>query len=212
MSGKTRPMLITVTGPSGTGKDAVIDNLLQQDPQIRRFTTATTRAPRPGEVDGISYFFLTKEQFAAKEAAGEFLETDKRNYSGNWYGTLRTVVEEHFTAGNDVISDINFIGVKQMQESMPERIFRILMLPPSRERLEQRLTKRNPDLAAEGLARLKLIEDDLLHLHNPNHVFTNPDMQGSRYQDYDAVLVNDVLDHTVSEAAQLIRAERERRS
>lgn len=203
------PMLITVTGPSGTGKDAVINAVLAQDPKIRRFVTATTRAPRPGEVDGVNYIFMTRAQFEAQWEAGEILEFSE--HYDNKYGTVRRVVEELFAQGLDIVSDINWRGVAQLQEKMGARVFKVLVLPPSRERLEQRLTKRNPDMAAEGLARLKLIEDDLLHLHNPNHVFTNPDMAGSRYADYDVVLVNDVLDHTVAELAGLIAAERRNR-
>lgn len=209
---KTRPMLITVTGPSGTGKDAVINALVEQDVKVRCFATATTRAPRPGEVDSIHYYFLTREQYLEKEAAGEFWETDKRNYSGHWYGTLRKVVEGHFAAGYDVISDINFVGVRQFAEKVPERLFRVLILPPSPDRLLQRLTGRNPALAEEGRRRFNEMKDDLDHLHDPRWVFTNPDMVGSTYLDYDLVLVNDVLDHTVSELARCVNSERARRA
>lgn len=209
---KIRPMLITVTGPSGTGKDAVINALVEQDTKMKRFATATTREPRPGEVDGIHYYFLSKEEFRAREEAGDFWETDKRNYSGNWYGTLKSVVEGHFAGGCDVISDINFVGVKQYLDSVPDRLFRVLMLPPSPERLLQRLTGRNPALAEEGRRRFELIRNDLDHLHDPNWVFSNPDMMGSCYRDYDVVLVNDVLDHTVAELARLVNLERARRA
>lgn len=208
---KTQPMLITVTGPSGTGKDAVISALIEQDPLIKRFATATTRSPRPGEKDGIHYHFITKEEFAKREEKELFLETDKRNYNGNWYGTLREVVHGYFERGFDVISDINFIGVEQFQKTIPERHLRVLILPPSRDRLLQRLTGRNPALAEEGKKRFDEIEPDLDHLHDPNWVFKNRDMIGSSYKDYDVVLVNDVLDHTVAELAKLVQAERERR-
>lgn len=208
---KLCPMLITVTGPSGTGKDAVISALIEQDVKIKRFATATTRVPRPGEVNGIHYHFITQEEYIAKEGAGEFWETDKRNYNGHWYGTLKSVVEKHFEAGCDVISDINFVGVEQFLQKVPERLFRVLILPPSRERLLQRLTGRNPALAEEGRRRFAEIEGDLDHLHDPNWVFGNRDMAGSGYKDYDAVLVNDVLDHTVAELARIVRAERIKR-
>ncbi len=209
---KKRPMLITISGPSGTGKDAVINALLAQDPMLRRGVTANTRDPRPGEVNGVHYHFLTKEKFAEIEANGGFLEVEKSNYGGNWYGTLRSVVEELFDEGIDLICDITYKGVAQIQQTMPERHFRIMLLPPNRERLEQRLTGRNPDLADEGRKRLEQMLPDLEHLHNPNWVFQHIiDLKGSSYKDYDAVFINDVLDHTVAEVAKVIMNERGRR-
>lgn len=209
---KRNPMLITISGPSGTGKDAVINALLSQDPQLKRGVTANTRDPRPGEIDGVHYHFLTKEKFAEIEAAGGFLEVEKSNYGGNWYGTLRHVAEGLFHEGLDLICDITYKGVAQLQQSMPERHFRIMLLPPNRERLEQRLTGRNPDLADEGRKRLEQMLPDLEHLHNPNWTFQHIiDLKGSSYKDYDAVFINDVLDHTVAEVAKVILAERGRR-
>lgn len=206
-------MFISITGPSGTGKDTLIDALLKQDPKLRRCVTVNTRQPRPGEVDGVHYYFLTKEKFAEIEAQDGFLETDKNNYNGNWYGTLRSVIADVFAQGYDSISAPTYAGVAQIQKVMPEHQFRIMLLPPNRERLEQRLTGRNPELADEGRRRLEQMLPDLEHLHNPNYVFQHiVDLKGSSYRDYDAVLINDVLDNTVQEAARLIAAERARRS
>jgi guanylate kinase len=196
------PLLITVTGPSGTGKDSVISGVLSQDPKMRRFTTATTRAPRPDETEGKNYFFVTRAEFDRRLAAGEIWEYS--DHYDNRYGTWGPAVQTLFDEGFDVVSDINWRGVAQLQAVPKVHKLKILILPPSRERLEQRLTRRNPELAPEGLARLKQIENDLTQLHNPNHVFTNPDMAGSKYSDYDAVVINDVLDHTVAEVAQII--------
>ena len=202
-----QPLLITITGPSGTGKDSVIQGVLKQDPKLKRFTTATTRPPRPGEVHGVDYYFYTPEKFAAALKAGEILEYSE--HYGNSYGTVKRVVDDLFAQGFDIVSDINWRGVAQLQQKMPGQLYKILILPPNRERLEQRLTRRNPELAPEGLARLQLIATDLLNLHNPNYVFTNPDMAGSGYADYHAVVVNDVLEHTVTEVAQLIATARQ---
>jgi len=207
---KERPMLITITGPSGTGKSAVISALLSQDPKLRRFVTATTRAARPGEEHGRDYYFMERGEFEAGVAKGEFLEHNP-NYNGNMYGTPRWEVERLFEEGCDVISDINAIGVRLFEQAMPQRIFKLLILPPNRERLEQRLTKRNPELAEEGRARLQQLEADMDNLHNPSYVFTNPDMVGTSYGDYDVVLVNDVLEHTVAEVAKVITNERAKR-
>lgn len=211
-SSKKRPMLITISGPSGTGKDAVINALLGQDPKLKRGVTANTREPRPGEVNGVHYHFLTKDQFGDLEAKNGFLEVEKSNYGGNWYGTLRHVVEELFAEGIDLICDITYSGVAQIKQSMPERHFGIMLLPPNKERLEQRLTGRNPALADEGRKRLEQMLPDLEHLHDPNWTFEHIiDLKGSSYRDYDAVFINDVLDHTVAEVAKVITAERDRR-
>lgn len=209
-STKRRPMLITLTGPSGTGKSAVISALLAQDPMLRRFVTATTRTPRPGEEEGRDYYFMDRADFEAGVAKGDFLEHNP-NYNGNMYGTPRWEIERLFSEGFDVISDINAIGVQLFEAAMPERLFKLLILPPNRERLEQRLTKRNPALADEGRIRLQQIEADMDNLHNPSYVFTNPDMIGTSYADYDVMLVNDVLEHTVAEVARIITTERARR-
>lgn len=211
MGAKRLPMLISVTGPSGTGKDAVISGLTAQDPKIKRFVTATTRQPRPGEEHGKSYYFMSREEFKERLAKDEFIEHNPE-YNGNMYGTPRWEIERLFGEGFDVISDVNAIGVRLFEEHLGPQVYKMLLLPPSRDRLEQRLTKRNPLMAEEGRIRLAQIEADLDNLHNPKHVFTNPDMVGTSYADYDAVLVNDVLDHTVAEAAQLIAGERKRRA
>lgn len=210
VSPRKRPMLITLTGPSGTGKSAVIAALLAQDPKLRRFVTATTRTPRPGEEEGRDYYFMQRADFEAGVAKGDFLEHNP-NYNGNMYGTPRWEVERLFGEGFDVISDINAIGVQLFEGALPERLFKLLILPPNRERLEQRLTKRNPALADEGRIRLQQIEADLDNLHNPSYIFTNPDMAGTSYANYDVVLVNDVLEHTVAEVARIIMSERGRR-
>lgn len=204
-------MLITLTGPSGTGKSAVISALLSQDPALRRFVTATTRTPRPGEEHGKDYYYLSRDEFEDGVAQGDFIEHNP-NYNGNMYGTQRSEIERLFGEGFDVISDINAIGVRLFEQAMPQRLFKLLILPPNRERLEQRLTKRNPALADEGRTRLQQIEADMDSLHNPSYVFTNPDMVGTTYSDYDVVLVNDVLEHTVAEVAKVIINERNRRA
>jgi guanylate kinase len=210
---KKRPLLITVTGPSGTGKDAVINALLAQDHNVKRFLSATTRAPRPDETHGVHYYFMTPAEFAAAEAAGEFYEVNPV-YHGKRYGKLKREVDGHMGRGHDIIADIQIDGVRAFQKIMPEHILKVLIMPPSKERLEQRLTGRNPALADDGRKRLEAAALDLDHLHDPHWVFQNPDMksavtgEGSTYADYDVVLINDVLDHTVAELARILQQER----
>jgi guanylate kinase len=205
------PLLITVTGPSGTGKDAVIAALTAMEPTIRRFPTATTRSPRPGEMDGVHYHFLARADFERRLAAGEFLEHNP-NYHTNLYGTLRSVVEGVWAAGCDAMSDINIHGVRAFREQLGQRHFAVLLLPPSRDRLAARLTQRNPALAEEGAKRLAAMEADFPHLHDPHHVFSNPDMVGSRLGDYDAVFTNDDLEVTTYAVHTRILQERAART
>lgn len=205
-----KPMLITVTGMSGVGKDAVIKGLMGVDVRIQSYISATTRAPRPGEVDGVDYHFLTRDDFMAKLEQGAFLEHNA-NYHSNLYGTLRADVEAVWAKGCDAISDINIHGVTAFGTVIPEQHFSVLLLPPSRERLYQRLTQRNPDLAEDGKKRFKAAEADLAHLADPFYVFTNPDMVGSKLTDYDAVFVNDDLEVTVYAVAKRIAEERVKR-
>ena len=206
MSTHSLPLLITVTGPSGTGKDAIIKKLVKMEPNLKRFVTSTTRQPRPDEVHGVNYYFLTREDFLAKLEEGAFAEHNA-NYHGNLYGTLKSEVEHNFDIGNHVISDINIDGVRAFREHYASQHFAIAILPPSRERLEMRLTQRNPELAEEGRKRLAAMEGDFENMHNPDYVFTNPDMRGSTLRDYDAYFINDDLEVTTFTIIKHLREE-----
>jgi guanylate kinase len=205
-----QPLLISVTGPSGTGKDAVIKALLDMAPSIRRFTTATTRAPRPGEIHGEHYHFLSREEFNQRLEQGAFLEHNP-TYHGNLYGTLRADVEAIWAKGCDAISDININGMRAFRQQLGQQHFAILLLPPGRDRLAMRLTQRNPVLAEEGAKRLAAMEADFPHLNDPHYVFTNPDMAGSTLMDYDAIFVNDDLEVTTYAVHSRILQERVKR-
>lgn len=209
MSAKQLPLFITVTGPSGTGKDAVIDGLRKLQPNIHKLVSGVTRPARPGEVDGQHYHFLTMAKFDELWDAGDIVEFNL--YNGNKYGALKHDIEDKLKLGHDVIKDFDFGGVSNLKAKYPANLFSILLMPPSVERLAARLTKRNPALANEGQQRLKQLENDLPHLNDPNHVFSNPDMKGSKLTDYDAVFINDDLDVTIYAVADRIEAERKAR-
>jgi guanylate kinase len=209
MSEKKLPLLITVTGPSGTGKDSVINGLMEHDKHIRRYASCVTRPMREGEHEGIDYYFITPTRFEELWAQGEMVE--RSLHYDNHYGVRKKIVQDLLSAGHTPIKDMTFTGTSACKETWPEHTFRIAILPPSRERLYQRLTKRNPNLSDEGKARFKLIADDLDHMHDPHYIFTNPDMKGSTLNDYDAVFVNDDLEVTVYTVLKRIEEERERR-
>jgi guanylate kinase len=210
MTKPVNPFLITITGPSGTGKDSVINGLMRLDPHIRRYASATTRPMRTGEAEGVDYFYMDHARFDAMVAGNEIVEWSE--HYGNKYGNVFKVVASLINAGHNPIKDITYSGAKAYNTILPGQVFKVALLPPSRERLFQRLTKRDPNLSEEGKARFKLIADDLDHMHDPNYAFGNPDMQGSTLKDYDAVFINDDLEVTTYAVAARIAEERLKRS
>jgi guanylate kinase len=204
-------LFITITGMSGAGKGAVMRLLCSYNPAIKFLVTATTRAPRVHEQNGVHYHFMTKDEFKAKQAAGEFLETNVLNYTGNpaleaktnFYGSLRAVVEGHFARGEDVVADLEINGVKQVFEKIPTRHLKFALLPPSREEYERRMLHRaetSGESPEDVKARMALALEDLEHLDDPDYVFKNKDMIGSTQKFYDAVFFN----HDLAETADLI--------
>ena len=128
--------LILISGPSGTGKSTVISRLMRLRDDVCFSVSATTRAPRPGEVDGADYFFVTRTTFDAMVASDELLE--HAEYVGNCYGTPKSYVERRCAEGVHVLLDIDVQGVHQISEKRPDAI-RVFMMPPSFAELERRL-------------------------------------------------------------------------
>lgn len=139
---KKRGTLLVVSGPAGSGKGTVLGILLQNAEKYVYSVSATTRSPRPGEVDGKHYFFLTKEKFLSLVASDSFLE--HAEYVGNYYGTLRSFVEEKLEEGKNVILEIEVQGALQIREKMPEAIL-IFLCPPDYATLESRLRGRGTE-------------------------------------------------------------------
>lgn len=177
--------------------------LVDRDETLSFFPTATTRSPRAGEVDGVDYHFLSEAEFKAKMDAGDILEWS--HHYGNYYGTLKSVVEDGLNAGKNLITDITYSGVEALYAAFPGRSARILILPPSIEELERRFAKRQqnskePDEAIQR--RLGHIKDDLENLHTEGFMFANADMRGSSLSDYDIIITNADLDTAISELQQ----------
>ena len=135
-------LLLVVSGPSGVGKGTLMKLLLEKNPNLRLSVSATTRSPRPGEVDGESYFFLTRPQFDALIAEDGFLEY--AIYGDNCYGTPKKMVEDARAVGQDVILEIEVQGAMQIREKCPDAVL-IFILPPSYEELKNRLTGRHTE-------------------------------------------------------------------
>jgi guanylate kinase len=163
-----------VSGPSGSGKNAVIDALERRLPGAVRATTATTRPPRPGETDGQDYFFLSPGEFARRDARGEFLETAEVH--GNRYGTLRGEVERLAGAGKTVLLQIDVQGARSLRRS-GLGVTTVFLMPPSMEELERRLRARGTDEPGVIARRLRNARDEIAARGEFDHVVVNDDLE-----------------------------------
>lgn len=174
MSSRTRPgRLIVLSGPSGVGKDTVIKELLPLRPELRRPPAFTTRAARPGEVDGRDYSFVDLETFEAMESADQFLET--ASVHGNRYGTDRSRVQQLLEAGHDVLLKPDVQGAAKLRDSGVEAIF-VFLAPPSREALAQRLLLRGTESSEELELRNRDADRELAEASWYHHVVVNDEV------------------------------------
>jgi guanylate kinase len=163
-----------ITGPSGVGKGTLIRRLLESVPGLELSVSATTRAPRPGERDGVHYHFLTEEEFERLAREGQLLE--HATYSGNRYGTPRWEVEPRLAAGTSVVLEIEVQGARQVREAMPEAV-QVFIAPPSAAALRERLEGRATDRPEEIERRLEAAERELGARSEFAHVVVNDDLE-----------------------------------
>jgi guanylate kinase len=151
--------LILVIGPTGSGKSGLLSYLKEVEPDTIFPVSCTTRTPRPGEVDGEKYFFITKDEFEAREKAGDFLEW--ASYGGNYYGTLKSQIVPVVEAGGIVVREVEVQGARQIQQILkPEQLSIIFIDAGSWDNLERRIRARAPMEEVELLARRKRYEDE----------------------------------------------------
>lgn len=167
-----RGRLFVVAAPSGAGKTSLVRALMEREPGLRFSISYTTRLKRPAEVDGRDYFFVTREQFEAMAARGEFLEHAR--VFDNFYGTATSQVEGSLAAGQDLILEIDWQGAQQVRRALPECVT-IFILPPSRAELERRLRGRNTDAEDVIQRRLRDAASDMTHWQEFDHVVVNDD-------------------------------------
>lgn len=176
-----------ISGPSGAGKTSICQALLAELPDAAWSVSATTRAPRPGDVIGTSYEFISRDEFARREAAGEFLETAE--YVGQRYGTPRKPVEEALSEGKNIVLEIDVQGGMQVAAKMPESV-RIFVLPPNIESLRARLEGRKSEAEEQLRDRLAHADGEIAAARDSGC--------------YDYFVVNDVLEQTAKQIKQII--------
>jgi guanylate kinase len=171
--------VFVITGPSGVGKGTLIRGLMERLPELELSVSATTRAPRPGEQDGVDYHFLTREEFDRRVTAGEFVE--HADYAGRSYGTLRSELEERVRAGAPVVLEIEVQGARQVRRSLPEAV-QVFIAPPSLDALRTRLIGRGTDDPEEVERRLRVAAEELTAQPEFAHVVINDRLQDALEQ------------------------------
>ena len=184
---KSKGLLTVVSGASGTGKGTVIKALLQKKADLFLSVSATTRKPRVGEKDGVSYHFMSRDEFEKEIAADGFLEY--ADVYGNYYGTLRREVDKHLAVGEDVLLEIDTQGALKVMEKIPEGVF-VFLLPPSMEELKKRLLGRGTETEESAEKRLRAAAEEI-----------------ARGKSYKYAVVNDEVEKAAAKIAAIIDAE-----
>ena len=165
---------IVLTGPSGVGKGTLLKALLERHPELFLSVSATTRAPRAGEVDGVHYYFYTRAQFEAKIQAGTLLEWAE--FAGNYYGTPIEPVRDQLDLGRSVILEIELAGARQVTNIFPDAI-RIFILPPDLATLETRIRERGTDAPEAIVRRLEQAHVEIAAKDEFDYQIINDDFQ-----------------------------------
>ena len=180
-------LLILISGASGTGKGTVVNSLMKSSANLAYSVSATTRAPRAGETDGVNYYFLTREKFEQMIEAGEFLEWAE--VYGNYYGTPLKKIEERLAEGRDILLEIDTQGALKVMEKFPAGVY-IFLLPPSLDELKRRIEKRGTETEESLKTRLGAARAEI--------------KIGRRYK---YAVVNDTVETAVSKIQAIIAAE-----
>ena len=178
--------LIVVSGPSGVGKDTIVNKYLEKHPEDQLSISMTSRAIRDGEVDGVNYYYKTKEEFEKAIIDGDLLEYTL--YNGNYYGTPKTEIEKRIKNGINVILVIEVVGAKNVKEMMDDKCTLIFILPPSMKELKERLINRGTDSLESIEGRMTIAKEEI---------------KTSKIYDYK--IVNDDLDKAVNELENIIK-------
>lgn len=191
---KNRGVMLVISSPSGAGKSTLTKLLMYQDDNIMLSISATTRKPRPGEVDGVDYFFLSLDEFKAKIDNGEMLEWAAVLNGSNLYGTPKAPVYEALEAGKDVLFDIDWQGTQQLHATAQDDLVKVFILPPTAAALEQRLHSRAQDSIEVINSRMKSASREIEH-----------------WAEYDYIVINDDLKESEAKLKAILFAEKQKR-
>ena len=186
MADTNKGKLIALSAPSGAGKSTICKHLLERNPDFRLSISATTRAPRFSEKDGVDYFFLDTADFLARAKRGEFLEFEEVH--GNYYGTLRSTIEQFLDEGKTVLLDIDVNGALNIKQNFPTALL-IFIKPPSIEALKTRLRNRKTETSESIERRLQRMP-----------------LEYTKGESFDVQVINDDLQQTIIEIERLIRS------
>jgi len=186
---KRRGLIFVISAPSGTGKTTIARSLMSLDDHISFSISVTTRQPRPGEVDGLDYYFVSREEFKSMVESDQLLEYAE--VFGNFYGTPKAQVENALSQGEDLLFDIEWQGHNQLASSARDDLASVFILPPSKKELFNRLQLRNSDSATTIQTRMNHVNFELSHWHK-----------------YDYHIINRHLDESVDKLYSILKAER----
>ena len=185
---KTRGSLVIISGPSGAGKDTVVEKYLKKNKKAWLSISCTSRDMRPGDKEGKTYYFLSREEFEEKIKNNDFLEYAL--YNDNYYGTPKEHIEEHLQNGDDVILVIEVQGALKVKEIVPEAIC-IFIMPPSMKELRKRLVSRKTESKEKVLNRFKIAYQEINEVTNYNYV-----------------VINDEIDNAVAKVSAILLSEK----
>lgn len=180
-------MLIVITAPSGTGKTTIVRNVMKEYSDIIFSVSATTRQRRGKEEDGIDYFFLSKEEFEKKIANNEFVEYEKI-FDNNYYGTLKSFVDDNLKNGRDVFFDVDVLGALSIKKCYKEKAVTIFIKPPSKEEIKRRLIERHTESMEQIERRLSRYDNEM-----------------AKIKEFDYIVLNDNLESAVNEVKKIIK-------
>jgi guanylate kinase len=184
-----RSLLVVISGPSGAGKSTLLRRFLADHPDFAMSISVTTRPPRPGECEGVDYYFVSPQEFSRRVAAEEFLEY-AQVFGTHFYGTPRSFIKERFAAGLSVIKDIDIQGAEQIRRNFPGMVS-VFVIPPRIGDFEARLRNRSTESEDDISRRLLECKLELSH-----------------WQQYDYLVINDELERAAADLAAIVRAER----